>query len=269
MFKEIFEEIVAKVSLANAVDEAHRVIESSGLSKVFGQFENARAEGREKFASSEAVRGDVRDIARLLLLGQAIKPIVALEIGSGYSTAALAYIISQSQRALASHDFPDRNERSFVVESLDESEDYIAVTRERLPAQLAERVRFHHSTVTLTKVHDRYATLFDSFPNCLPDLIYLDGPSQLAASNTVNGFTLRGAFRMPMSADILLIEHFLEPGCVILVDGRTANVRFLIANFQRSWLHHHDTEGDVHLLMMNEHALGSVNRRKLEARGIV
>lgn len=235
---------------------------------MFGQFENARG-GGTKFASSEAVPGDVRDIARLLLIGQAIQPIVALEIGSGYSTAALAYVMSQSESALAGHDFPNRNDRSFVVESLDESEDYIAVTRERLPAQLAERVRFHHSTVTLTKVHDRYATLYDTFPNCLPDMIYLDGPSQLAASNTVNGFTLRGTFRMPMSADILLIEHFLEPGCVILVDGRTANARFLMANFQRHWLYHHDTEGDVHLMMMNEPPLGSVNRRKLQARGIL
>jgi hypothetical protein len=269
MFEKIFNEIVAKASLANKVDEARRIIESSGLSKALGRLENAPGEGREKFASSEAVPYDARDIARLLLIGQTIKPIVALEIGSGYSTAALAYIISKSRSYLAGHDFPDRNERSFVVESLDESEVYIAVTRERLPAQLAKWVRFHHSTVTLTKVHERYATLYDAFPNCLPDLIYLDGPSQLAALDTINGFTLRGTFRMPMSADILLIEHFLEPGCVILVDGRTSNARFLFANFQRTWLHHYDTEGDVHIMMMNEPPLGSVNRRKLQARGVI
>ena len=269
MFKPIFDKIVARAAMANTFDEAHRVIESSGLSEALGHFKDTRGDGREKFVSAEAVPGDARDIARLLLIGQAIKPIVALEIGSGYSTAALAYILSQSETALVGQDFPDRNEHSFVVESLDESRDYIEITRKRLPAQLAERVRFYHSAVSLTKVHDRYATLYDELPNCLPDLIYLDGPSQLAASNSVNGFKMRGTFRMPMSADLLLIEHFLEPGCVIVIDGRTANARFLLANFQRTWLYHHDMVGDVHLMMMNETALGSVNRRKLQARGVL
>ncbi len=269
MFTRIFEKIIAKASQANTVNEAYRVIESRGLSAAFGQCKDTRGEGRDKFGLSEAVPGDVRDLARLLLIGQEIQPIVALEIGSGYSTAALAYVINQSESALAGENFPDRNEHSFVVESLDESEDYIAVTRERLPAQLAKRVRFHHSTVTLTKIHDRYATLYDTLPNCLPDLIYLDGPSQRAASNTVNGFSMQGTFRMPMSADLLLIEHYLEPGCVILVDGRTANARFLTANFQRSWLYHHDIESDVHLMIMNEPALGSVNLRKLQVRGML
>jgi hypothetical protein len=269
MFDGVFKKIVEIAASANSEVTSRAVIESSGFSKAFGNLNDTRSGGREKFYSTDAVPGDVRDLARLLLIGQVLKPIVALEIGSGYSTAALAYVISQSECEFSGIDIPDRNERSFVVESIDESEDYIRVTRGRIPEHLSSKVRFHHSDVSLSVVHNRYATLFDKFPNCLPDFIYLDGPSQSAASNSLNGFSSKGSFRMPMSADILLIEHFLEPGCVILIDGRTANARYLLSNFQRSWLYNHDEEGDVHLLMMNESPLGNVNRQKLLARGLL
>jgi hypothetical protein len=269
MFRTFFQRIVAASEIAKTEAAASHVITESGLSEIFGQLQDERGMGSDKFRSSMAVPGDLRDMARLLLIGREINPIVALEIGSGYSTAALAQLMFLSESALSGQDFPNRNEHSFVVESLDESQEYISVTRARLPAQLASRVRFHQSSVSLTMVHDRYATIYDTFPNCLPDFIYLDGPSQRAAKNSINGFSLHGTFRMPMSADILLMEHYLEPGCVVLVDGRTANARFLLSNFQRSWLHHYDPIGDVHLMMMNEPPLGMVNRRKLQVRGLL
>ena len=40
---------------------------------------------------------------------------------------------------------------------------------------------------------------------------------------------------MPMSCDILKIEHFLKPGTIIVVDGRAANSRFIKKNLQRNW----------------------------------
>ena len=35
-----------------------------------------------------------------------------------------------------------------------------------------------------------------------------------------------------MSADILVFEHFLQPGTLIVVDGRAANARFLKTNLE-------------------------------------
>lgn len=269
MFDSVFEKICLNAKRANSLTGAREIIASSGLHEIFGQLQDTRGDGREKFNSFEAVPGDQRDLARLLLVGEAIRPIVTLEIGSGYSSAALAHVARETEKVLEGCDFPNRNERSYVVESLDESEEYIKVTRERLPPQLAERVHFHYSTVSLTTVNGKYATLYDNFPNCLPDFIYLDGPSQLATRTTLNGFSIQPPCRMPMAADILLMEHFLEPGCVILVDGRTANARFMMANLQLSWLYHHDAEGDVHFMMLNEAPLGSVNQKKLEVRGLI
>ncbi len=60
-----------------------------------------------------------------------------------------------------------------------------------------------------------------------PDFIYLDGPDQFNAEGSYNGLSTRHKDFMPMSSDILIFEHFLNPGTIILVDGCTANARFL------------------------------------------
>jgi hypothetical protein len=61
---------------------------------------------------------------------------------------------------------------------------------------------------------------------------------------------------MPMSSDILIFEHFLNPGTIILVDGRTANARFLQKNLQRNWFYQFDQAYDQHLFILDEPALG-------------
>jgi len=67
-----------------------------------------------------------------------------------------------------------------------------------------------------------------------------------------------------MACNILRMEQFLLPGTLIVVDGRTANTRFLKANFQREWRHEHDVDGDVHYFELAEHPLGKLNRLQLE-----
>ena len=116
----------------------------------------------------------------------------------------------------------------------------------------------------MTTFGDRIATEYEVLPNVCPDLIYLDGPSQSSAVGEVNGISTRHPDRLPMSCDILKIEHFLLPGTLIVVDGRTANARFLKANLQREWRHEHDEEGDVHYFEMIEEPLGKWNRRQIE-----
>ena len=69
---------------------------------------------------------------------------------------------------------------------------------------------------------------------------------------------------MPMSADILTIEHFLQPGTFILLDGRTANARFLKTNFQRDWTYEHDSIADINMFELNEPPLGMLNEKYLK-----
>ena len=67
-----------------------------------------------------------------------------------------------------------------------------------------------------------------------------------------------------MAADILKFEYFLEPGAIILVDGRTANATFLKNNFQRNWKHSHDFQGDFHLFELQDNFLGHINKNKFD-----
>ena len=67
---------------------------------------------------------------------------------------------------------------------------------------------------------------------------------------------------MPMSCDILKFEHFLTPGTIIVLDGRTANARFLRDNFKRNWLYKY--EEDQHIFYLNDPILGKYNKLQLK-----
>ena len=70
--------------------------------------------------------------------------------------------------------------------------------------------------------------------------------------------------RLPMSADILPIEHFLLRGTLIVVDGRTANARFLKTNLQRNWSYYHEEVFDQHYFELVETPLGIYNKRQID-----
>lgn len=205
------------------------------------------------------------DLCRLHWLVLKRRVLNVLELGSGYSTAVLA----DGARVL--HDrFADwaadnlRVERPFHVYSVEEEQRFLDITRQRLGERLSRYVSILRSSVEMTLFDGRIATLYSELPNICPDLIYLDGPSQYATTQTLNGFSFCSAARMPMSMDILRFEFFLEPGTLILVDGRAANARFLRHYLRRNWAFLHDPDGDVHYFELQEEPLGKHNKRKLD-----
>lgn len=70
--------------------------------------------------------------------------------------------------------------------------------------------------------------------------------------------------RLPMSVDILAFEHFLFPRTLIVVDGRTANARFLKTNLQRNWDYYHSEEYEQHFFELKEAPIGIYNKRQIE-----
>jgi len=50
-----------------------------------------------------------------------------------------------------------------------------------------------------------------------------------------------------MVSDINRLEPFLLPGTVILVDGRTANARFIRNNLQQNWSYKHYENYNIHI----------------------
>jgi len=67
-----------------------------------------------------------------------------------------------------------------------------------------------------------------------------------------------------MAADILVFEHFLTPGTLIVVDGRSANARFLCCNLQREWAYQYSEAMDQHFFELKEEPLGIYNKKQLE-----
>ena len=99
----------------------------------------------------------------------------------------------------------------------------------------------------MDKFNGKICTSFKKIPKNNPDFIYLDGPDQFNIKGKINGFNINQNDLMPMTSDILKIEHFLKPGTIIIVDGRASNSRFLKSNFQRKWKYSYNQKKDQHV----------------------
>jgi hypothetical protein len=208
---------------------------------------------------------EYNDLCRLHWIALSRKVINILEFGSGYSTAILA----DAMRTLGKY-FGEwaknsiRSENPFHVYAVEEEQRFWEITQSRLGSKLQTFATVSRSSVDILIHDNRIASVYSKLPNISPDFIYLDGPSQFATTQEINGFSFNSKARMPMSADILRVEFFLEPGTLILVDGRTANARFLKSYLRRNWAYLHDPIGDIHYFELQEEPLGPFNKLKLE-----
>jgi hypothetical protein len=207
----------------------------------------------------------IGDLVRLHRLCVSRKVTTVLEFGCGYSTQILAHAMLHNRDAYA--DFVKKNLRRnnpFEVHTLDDMPRYLEIVRARMTEPYKSRVTLYDSPVVMTTFNGRICTEYQTLPNICPDFIYLDGPSQASAGGAINGISTDHPDRLPMACDILKIEHFLLPGTLIVVDGRTANARFLKCNLQRAWAYRHDEENEVHLFELQERPLGRYNAKQLE-----
>lgn len=208
---------------------------------------------------------DWRDLARLHRTVLARKSSTILEFGVGYSSIVLADGLRLNKNLYG--DLPAtlfRRNQAYELHSVDTSSIYIDITKRRTPTHLHEFVYFHQSDVEISTWEGRVCSFYNRLPQIVPDFIYVDGPDPLSAIGNVRNFTTAQPDAFPMSADLLAIEHFLMPGTLILIDGRTANARFINKNFQKEWLHTHDFKGDVHYLECVDPPLGEINQHYLE-----
>lgn len=240
-------------------------VAANGLHALIG----AHDEGTENTLDPSRKFGDApyspkwNDLARLHHIACERKVSSVLEFGCGYSTIVLAEALYQNRRRHGEYISKNfRRSNAFEHHVVDDMEKYLALTREKVPSHLADIVHFHASPVQMTTFNGRVATEYETLPNLAPDLIYLDGPSRYSVLGDVNGITTAHASGLPMACDLLKIEHFLTPGMMIVVDGRTANARFLKSNFQRRWAY--ETIDDIHLFELQEAPLGDLNRRQIE-----
>ena len=207
---------------------------------------------------------DWPDLVRLHKLILERKVTTVLEFGCGYSTVVMAHALAINRERHGEYVAANlRRSNAWELLAVDDSQQWLDITAWRIPERLNPRAYFHHSPAIMTTFAGRACTEYDELPNVCPDLIYLDGPSQHSVAGDINGIHTRHADRLPMACDILRIEHFLLPGTLIVVDGRTANARFLFCNLQRDWRYTHDREADVHTFENTEQPLGKLNEKQI------
>ena len=69
---------------------------------------------------------------------------------------------------------------------------------------------------------------------------------------------------VPMSCDILKLEHFFNPDTIIVIDGRRSNAIFLKKNFQNNWSHKYLNVFDQHVFRLKEKPQGDVSKQILK-----
>ncbi len=207
------------------------------------------------------------DLCRLHYLCRSRKVNTVLEFGVGMSTIIFASAMNSNRTDYGGYTASNfRCSQPHVTHSVDNYDKWITRTAELLPAHLRcnNLCHFHMAEVVMGTFCGRICTYYDPLPNISADLIYIDGPDQFSAVGDVRGISTRHRDRLPMSADLLAIEHFLEPGALVIVDGRTANARFLKRNLQRNWAYLHVPDWDQHFFELQEEPLGYLNKNKID-----
>jgi hypothetical protein len=205
---------------------------------------------------------EIDDLVRLFYLVRSRKVVNILEFGVGKSTA-----IFDAALKLNLVDYTEeirswmRRSNPFRCSSVDSYSIWVDRFKSDFKTDVID---FHVAELNMGTFNGRACTFYSDLPNVCPDLIYLDGPDQFSAKGNICGITTVSPDRMPMAADILVLEHFLLPGSLIVVDGRTANARFLKANLQRNWAYCYSDLFDQHYFELMEKPLGKFNAQYLD-----
>ena len=231
--------------------------EKGGLNKkrVKNKFESVDVHNKIPFPV------ELDDLIRLHFLVTSRKVTTILEFGVGKSTKVFDHALSINKIKYNSYVSNNlRRSNEFECHSVDSSRKWIKKTRKKYQTNL---VYYHYTKCQTTTFNGRICTMYKKLPNICPDLIYLDAPDQYSPKGNIRGISTRHPDRLPMAGDLLALEHFLLPGTLIVVDGRTANARFLKANFQRSWRHLYFKNFDQHFFELDESPLGVWNNRQM------
>lgn len=234
-----------------------------GLDVFLVEFDDRRFRRRRPLV--KPIPPAVTDLVRLHRLVRMRRCAGILEFGVGYSTVVLADALQRNHAddALAPADPPLRRAHAFESFSVDANKAWLATIQRGLPSHLRKRVQLHYSTTSTTTFSGRVCHVYDRLPDVTPDLIYVDGPDPSDVAGSVHGISFRSPGRVPLAADLLLLEPLMLPRTLILFDGRVANARFVAKNLQRDWEVRSDRDADVTCLELMEEPLGRHDERRL------
>ena len=209
-----------------------------------------------------AYPAELDDLIRLHYLITSRKVSTVLEFGIGKSTITIDHALQHNKREHS--EFYANNLRGsnlFECHTVDDDKHWFEKAKSE---NQTKTVNYHYSQCQVSTFNDRICTYYENLPNIAPDLVYLDGPDQFSPVGDVRGISTAHKDRLPLTADILAMEHFFIPGTLIVLDGRTANARFLRVNLQRSWSYWYFEEADQHYFELTETPLGRFNKAKID-----
>jgi len=206
---------------------------------------------------------EIDDLIRLHYLIRTRKVITVLEFGVGKSTVIFDNALEQNKIEYQDKVKKDlRVLNAFECHSLDNNKDWIENTKKEFPK--LKNVTFNYSECEMNLFMSKICCSYKKLPSILPDFIYIDAPDQHSIKGSVNGISTKNSDLPVMSSDVLLIENFLMPGTLVVVDGRGANSQFLKNNLQRNWIYNYNEEYDQHFFELCEKPIGIFNYRKID-----
>ncbi len=241
------------------------ILSAASFGNLLEASEAQRASVERKGGLPTPYDAEIDDLYFLYSLVRESCAISALEFGSGWSTLALAVGLLENQMSFAEQ-YDARHPNAFQLMSVDADPEWHGLAVDRLDPGQRALVRTVHATPRLTTFGGRICSTFSSLPNFCPDVVYLDGPDPGQVKGEVGGYSSQAVHGLPMAADLLLIEPYLWPGTWVVTDGRTANARFLLSNFQRQWEALHDPYGDRTIMRLAEEPWGVVSGRHADQR---
>jgi hypothetical protein len=163
---------------------------------------------------------------------------VVWEFGCGYSSLVIAKALEKNKAEWDGDVKPFKSDKNFFTLNIIEANNdgrWLAGTLANMKIVSVQMLRITTSPVMAGTFRDMICHYYTRLPNYPPDFIYLDGPDPKHVNGNIRGVHFNQDTALPMAADLLFVEPILLPGTIVLIDGRTSNVRFLQRNFQRVW----------------------------------
>ncbi len=211
---------------------------------------------------------NLNDLYRLYNFVYLNKRTTILEFGSGWSSLIFFKVFLDLKKKYLSELDSLRRANKFEIFTIENEKKYLNISKRRIKKftklinkKYLPKINFFFSDVNMTLFNQHIATEYKFLPMCVPDFIYLDGPDQFKVKDEINGISTRHPDMKPMACDIIKIEFFLEPGAIIVCDGRSANARFLKSYLRRQWKYIDDTQNDQRIFLLNEKPLGKYNKK--------
>lgn len=192
-----------------------------------------------------------------------------LEIGSGWSTFALFLGLKQNiEKCASQYTDSGRFTNLFKMVSVDSSRFFYERARNRVEKFFGHSTDlfFLKTDFKMNLLHGTPVALMEPSPRWDFDLIYLDAPEPEQIDLNGCSSPINTKNDLPICGDVLKFEPYMLPNTSIIIDGRTANSRFVSSHLYRNWNLFWSRQHDVSFFYLDEEPLGTIHEKYLEFR---